>query len=140
MRSFPRTILYAVAGVLVIALISSALTMIIMNRTSGDRVVMSAEEYSEFSQIAALDDVMDSIEKEYYAEVPSREKMIAGAANGMLDTLDDPYARYYTAEEYEEYLAAINGEYYGIGLLVGQPNETGSEVLEVYQGSTSATS
>ena len=36
MRSFPRTILYAVAGVLVIALISSALTMIIMNRTSGD--------------------------------------------------------------------------------------------------------
>ena len=44
MRSFPRTILYAVAGVLVIALISSALTMIIMNRTSGDRVVMSAEE------------------------------------------------------------------------------------------------
>ena len=55
----------------------------------------------------------------------------------MLDTLDDPYARYYTAEEYEEYLAAINGEYYGIGLLVGQPNETGSEVLEVYQGSTS---
>ena len=80
MRSFPRTILYAVAGVLVIALISSALTMIIMNRTSGDRVVMSAEEYSEFSQIAALDDVMDSIEKEYYAEVPSREKMIAGAA------------------------------------------------------------
>lgn len=137
MRPFPRTILYAVAGVLVIALISSALTMIVMNRTSGDRVVMSAEEYSEFSQIAALDDVMDSIEKEYYAEVPSREKMIAGAANGMLDTLDDPYARYYTAEEYEEYLAAINGEYYGIGLLVGQPNETGSEVLEVYQGSTS---
>ena len=137
MRPFPRTILYAVAGVLVIALISSALTMIIMNRTSGDRVVMSAEEYSEFSQIAALDDVLDSIEKEYYAEVPSREKMIAGAANGMLDTLDDPYARYYTAEEYEEYLAAINGEYYGIGLLVGQPNETGSEVLEVYQGSTS---
>ena len=137
MRSFPRTILYAVAGVLVIALISSALTMIIMNRTSGDRVVMSAEEYSEFSQIAALDDVLDSIEKEYYAEVPSRENMIAGAANGMLDTLDDPYARYYTAEEYEEYLAAINGEYYGIGLLVGQPNETGSEVLEVYQGSTS---
>ena len=46
MRPFPRTILYAVAGVLVIALISSALTMIIMNRTSGDRVVMSAEEYS----------------------------------------------------------------------------------------------
>ena len=137
MRPFPRTILYAVAGVLVIALISSALTMIIMNRTSGDRVVMSAEEYSEFSQIAALDDVLDSIEKEYYAEVPSRENMIAGAANGMLDTLDDPYARYYTAEEYEEYLAAINGEYYGIGLLVGQPNETGSEVLEVYQGSTS---
>ena len=98
MRSFPRTILYAVAGVLLIALISSALTMIIMNRTSGDRVVMSAEEYSEFSQIAALDDVLDSIEKEYDAEVPSREKMIAGAANGMLDTLDDPYARYYTAE------------------------------------------
>ena len=84
-----------------------------------------------------MDDVLDSIEKEYYAEVPSREKMIAGAANGMLDTLDDPYARYYTAEEYEEYLAAISGEYYGIGLLVGQPNETGSEVLEVYQGSTS---
>lgn len=60
--------------------------------------------------------------------------IVPGAAQGMVDTLEDPYAKYYTAEEYEAYLASINGEYFGIGLLIGQPDETGCMVLEVYEG------
>ncbi len=134
MRSFSRTTIYAVVVLLAVALISSGLTMVIINKTSGDKVVMSAEEYAEYSDITALNDVIKNVEENYYADVPSRETLIAGAANGMLNTLNDPYARYYTAEEYEKYLASVNGEYYGIGLLVGQPNEIGSEVLEVYEG------
>lgn len=134
MRPFSRTTIYAVVVLLAVALISSGLTMVIINKTSGDKVVMSAEEYAEYSDITALNDVIKNVEENYYADVPSRETLIAGAANGMLNTLNDPYARYYTAEEYEKYLASVNGEYYGIGLLVGQPNEIGSEVLEVYEG------
>lgn len=134
MRSFSRTTIYAVVLLLAVALISSGLTMVIINKTSGDEVVMSAEEYAEYSDITALNDVINNVEENYYADVPSRETLIAGAANGILSTLNDPYARYYTAEEYEKYLASVNGEYYGIGLLVGQPNELGSEVLEVYEG------
>ena len=134
MRPFSRTTIYAVVVLLAVALISSGLTMVIINKTSGDKVVMSAEEYAEYSDITALNDVIKNVEENYYADLPSRETLIAGAANGMLNTLNDPYARYYTAEEYEKYLASVNGEYYGIGLLVGQPNEIGSEVLEVYEG------
>lgn len=133
------TALYRAAAILIIAVLSSAATIFIMRGTAEDSVVMSAEEYDRYSKLIALDELAGKIEEEFYADVPSRDTLIAGAASGMTDTLNDPYARYYTAEEYEEYLSSINGEYHGIGLLVGQPDQTGSEVLEVYGGSSAQT-
>lgn len=135
MRSFSRTGLYVLAAVAATVLLTSAVTVFIMRGAAGDRIVMSAEQYDRYSKLIALDEVAERIEEEYYGNVPSRDILVAGAASGMLDTLNDPYARYYSAEEYEEYLSSINGEYHGIGLLVGQPGDEGSEVLEVYEGS-----
>lgn len=136
MKSCPGKALYVMAAALAAALLSSAATILIMRGAAEDAVVMSAEEYQRYSRLIALDELAVKIEEEFYAEVPFRDELIAGAASGMTETLNDPYARYYTAEEYEEYLSSINGEYYGIGLLVGQPDDTGSEVLEVYGGSS----
>ena len=135
MKKRSRTGLYAAAVVLITALLSSAVTIILMRGGVGNSVVMSAREYEEYRQFIALDEVADKIEEEFYADVPPRDALVAGAASGMLNTLNDRYARYYTAEEYEEYLSSVNGEYHGIGMVVSQPDEAGAKVLEVYEGS-----
>ncbi len=139
MRYRSRMGLYAAVGVLTTALFSSAVTIMLMRGGIGNSVVMSAKEYEEYRHFIALDEVADKIEEEFYADVPSRDTLAAGAASGMLNTLNDQYARYYTAEEYDEYLTSINGEYHGIGMVVSQPDDAGAEVIEVYEGSPAET-
>ena len=134
MKKRSRAGLYAVAVVLITAMLSSAVTIILMRGGLGNSVVMSAKEYEEYRRFIALDEVADKIEEEFYSDVPSRDTLVAGAASGMLNTLNDTYARYYTAEEYEEYLSSVNGEYHGVGMVVSQPDEMGGKVLEVYEG------
>ena len=134
MKSFPRIILYVAVGVLIVALASSAATVLVMNRQAEDIITMGAEEYAQISDLLALNEIAEDIEEMAYGDAPSREELLTGAAQGMVETLDDIYAKYYTAEEYEQYLSTINGEYFGIGILIGQPDEVGSLVLEVYEG------
>lgn len=135
MKHRARIGIYVIAGVLITALLSSAATIVLIKGGVGDSITMSAKEYEEYRQFIALDEVADKIEEEFYAEVPSRDILIAGAASGMLNTLEDQYARYYTAEEYEQYLSSVNGEYHGIGMVISQPDEVGAMVLEVYEDS-----
>lgn len=136
MKSFSRTILYVyvVIGVLIVGLLSSAATVLVLRGRAEDTITMTADEYSRITDLLAFNELVDDIEAQAYGGAPSRAELLAGAARGMVDTLNDPYAKYYTAEEYEAYLSSINGEYYGVGLLVGQPDDVGALVLEVYEG------
>ena len=135
MKHRARIGIYVTAGVVITALLSSAATIVLIKGGVGDSITMSAKEYEEYRQFIALDEVADKIEEEFYAEVPSRDILVAGAASGMLNTLEDQYARYYTAEEYEQYLSSVNGEYHGIGMVISQPDDVGAMVLEVYEDS-----
>ena len=135
MKHRARIGIYVTAGVVITALLSSAATIVLIKGGVGDSITMSAKEYEEYRQFIALDEVADKIEEEFYAEVPSRDILVAGAASGMLNTLEDQYARYYTAEEYEQYLSSVNGEYHGIGMVISQPDDVGAMVLEVYEES-----
>ncbi len=134
MKSFSRTILYVVIGVLIVALLSSAATVLVLRSRAQDTITMTAEEYSRITDLLAFNELVDDIETQAYGGAPNRGELLAGAARGMVDTLNDPYAKYYTSEEYEAYLSSINGEYFGVGLLVSQPDEIGAQVLEVYEG------
>lgn len=46
------------------------------------------------------------------------EKLLNGAINGMLESLEDPYTEYYTAEEWEQFMTETEGEYMGVGLYI----------------------
>lgn len=81
---------------------------------------------------------MEKIDAEALHSEVTRETLIEEGARGMLSALRDPYAEYYTAAQYEAYLSRINGEYNGIGILVGQPGELGAEVLDVYEDNPAA--
>lgn len=50
----------------------------------------------------------------------------------MIRGLDDPYAEYYTPEEYNAFTSHFEGSYSGVGILVGATEE-GLNVVQVYE-------
>ena len=84
MKSFSRTILYVVAGALIVALLSSAATVLVLNRRAEDTITMTAEEYGDITDLLAFNELVDDIEKQAYGGAPSREELLNGAARGMV--------------------------------------------------------
>ena len=90
MKSLWRTIAYAVAGALIVALLSSAATVLVMNRQAEDIITMTAEEYVDISNLLALNELAEDMEQMAYGGAPSRDILFQGAAQGMVDTLGTP--------------------------------------------------
>ena len=87
------------------------------------------------SSTALLSTLLDDIEKYYYFsdEGPSTEKLADAAAHSIVDAVGDPYAAYYSEEEYESFRSSISGNYKGIGVLVTMDKEKGLFVERVYE-------
>lgn len=56
---------------------------------------------------------------DYYLEDVDDETLVTGLYRGILESLGDPYANYYTAEELADIYEQTQGIYYGIGAYVG---------------------
>lgn len=138
MKSWLRTLLYFLAVILITACVTAGLMLRATQNKRTDEVVFSAEEYSKISDLLFLNEMIGHIENDALNESPGRAALLEAAAEGIVSALDDPYAVYYTPEEYEAYLANINGEYTGIGILVGQPEEVGAVILDVYDETPAA--
>lgn len=72
----------------------------------------------------------------YFYEDVDTDAMRNGLYKGLVESLDDPYSTYYTAEEYEDIMIDTTGNYAGIGALLGQNAATRQiYVIKVYEGS-----
>ena len=84
-------------------------------------------ENSKFSTIINI------IETYYYKDVDD-DALVNGVYKGVVESLDDPYSEYYTAEEYEDLMATLTGNYAGIGALLQKNAETGAvSITKVYK-------
>lgn len=137
MKPLWRKILYIAAGVAVVATLACAVTVNVL-RPKGGVVELPLEEYQALQQTAVFQDLMEAIDERYYGEAPAREELVQAALQGMVEAVDDPYAQYFTAEEYEKYLQRFSGEQVGLGMLVGQAASEGSIVLDVYDNTPAA--
>ena len=72
-----------------------------------------AELLNEYT--AAKVDVIEDTIKEYYLEDVDRSELENGIYTGLVNSLEDPYSVYYSAEELEELQMSTEGIYYGIG-------------------------
>ena len=73
------------------------------------------------SKLAYLEELIDR----YYLGDKDEEKLQEGLYAGLLYGLDDPYSRYYTAEEYDSENSSNEGSYVGIGILMEKNKEGG---------------
>ena len=82
-----------------------------------------------------LSEILGALSAYYYDEV-DQETAAEGLYTGLVDSLGDPYSRYFTKEEYRDYLNSSNGTYYGIGAVLTQNTQTGEiSISRVYEGS-----
>ena len=84
-----------------------------------------------------LREMIYTIQSQYYYyedKSLSEHELVDGAMRGMVTKLDDPYAQYFTEDEYQQLLSDNAGNYKGIGVSVQVPDETGAQIINVYSG------
>lgn len=87
--------------------------------------------------LSPLKDLAQTIKSEYYyydEKNLDAGKLVDGAMRGMISELDDPYAQYFTEDEYNKLLSDNSGDYIGIGISIMTPDENGARILSVYDG------
>ena len=92
---------------------------------------------TEALNTSALQELATTIQSQYYFYDDKKldnDKLLDAAMRGMITKLDDPYAQYFTEEEYQDLLSSNAGDYVGIGISVQAPDEVGAEVISVYPG------
>ena len=112
---------------------------------TGNILIVGETGASAVKSEAVLDqEIVDKIDElysymnVYYYEDVDKEAIEEALYSGLLNSLEDPYSVYYTAEEYEEMMVSTSGTYCGIGAGVSQ-NLTTMEVTitKVYKGTPS---
>ncbi|MGD6831698.1 S41 family peptidase [Sutcliffiella halmapala] len=73
------------------------------------------------SQMAKIQQAYELISSRYVEEVES-EKLIQGAIQGMVDTLEDPYSVYMDKETADQFNQSLESSFEGIGAEVGMQN------------------
>lgn len=65
-----------------------------------------------------LFEVKDVLHQQYYQEIDDKI-LLEGAIKGMVDAVGDPYTVFFNQEEYQEFQDDGEGNYVGIGVMVG---------------------
>jgi carboxyl-terminal processing protease len=65
-----------------------------------------------------VDEAMAQIQNSYVKKVPGR-KLIQGAIKGMMESLNDPYTRYYTKSDFRFLQEESRGHFFGVGIELG---------------------
>ena len=111
---------------LIIVALSFSLLFVLNERNSAQAV-----------DVSPLEDLAQTIQSQYYFYDDKKldnSKLVDSAMRGMIQSLDDPYAQYYTEEEYNNLLTSNSGDYVGLGISVQTPDDAGSMVISVYTG------
>lgn len=105
---------------------------------SDNTVTISIEEYEDYQSLKKYYELEQIYltAKEYFYFDADTQKMLEGAAKGMMAGLGDPYSFYYTPEEFAQMLEDDEGKYVGIGVLILTDNRTGiCTISRVFKGS-----
>ncbi len=62
-------------------------------------------------------EVLEILESNHFSE-PSKELLIEGAIEGMIDVLNDPFTSYFDSSQVESYVSGFGESYVGIGVTV----------------------
>lgn len=136
MKNRPTNIAALIWGAVMIAVVSSTLTLALTGaRSSADHWV-SAKEYESIERYRRLDQVRDILMNQYYKPL-DEDALLTGAIRGMTKAVGDVYTFYYTPEEMAREQQDEQGRYHGIGILIERSADGYIEIVRVYPDSPS---
>lgn len=86
------------------------------------------------NKLEEFEEVYDLIENSYFKDV-DEGKLIDGAINGMLSSLNDPHTSYFNESETENFNEVMNGSYEGIGAEISINDNKEIFILSVFRNS-----
>ncbi len=97
----------------------------LVSKTVKEDSVISDDEFKD--KFNCIENYIDT----YFlnAENVDKEAVCDGIYQGLVDSLDDKYADYYSAEEYASFMESSQGQYGGIGAYVSENSNTGAIVI-----------
>lgn len=100
-----------IMGIFLVIFLTAGITTIAL--TFGDEKVesLAPDKHAEFEKLYTT---YDEIKDNYYEEV-DEEKLVDGAINGMIKSLDDPYSAYMDKKEASSFHESISSSFEGIG-------------------------
>lgn len=87
-------------------------------------------------ELGFLEEMVDALEADAL-QPPKEGELVSGAVSGILETLDDPYARYYDESAFDDLNASLEGGFSGIGVVLEELPE-GVTVVSVLEDSPAA--
>jgi carboxyl-terminal processing protease len=79
------------------------------------------------------EEAVDTLERDYYRKV-DRKELLDTSLERAVGSLDDRFSHYFAPRDYDDFQAATEGRFEGVGMTVAEI-ERGLRVLTVYEGS-----
>ena len=127
-------ILVGITAAFVAALVLVIVTGFKLQSTASGTGTAGSQSTASVTSVARYETKLNAISAyidKYYLGDVDESTMEEALCDGLIAGLDDKYAKYYTAEEYEELVESTNGSYYGIGVGILEEEDTG-KVLVTY--------
>jgi carboxyl-terminal processing protease len=89
----------------------------------------NAQDISE--EFESFWDTFTALDQEYYYQPVDREKLIYGAAKGMVESLGDDFSNFLTPEENAQVKSSFEGNFEGVGMYIERRNELPTVVAPI---------
>jgi carboxyl-terminal processing protease len=123
-----RSGLPGLIALIVVAVLAAAASFMLAGRASQD----DAGGTESAKDLAALTELYEALNNQA-VDPPDKEALVRAAIEGMLKEVDDPYARYFPADEFEEFSASLDGTFSGVGLMLEETPQ-GPVIVSVLEG------
>jgi carboxyl-terminal processing protease len=101
-----------------------------------NRQAENAVEPSSSQRLDFLEEILGTVRDDAVAP-PKEEELISGAVQGLLKALDDPYAKYYDEDAFDDLNTMLEGGFSGIGVVI-EETPKGLVIVTVFEGTPAA--
>jgi carboxyl-terminal processing protease len=97
------------------------LILLIVTTASGlNNWIFAGDTEKTYENLKLFNEIFNLLRTEYYDETKVEpDKLIKGALNGMIESLDDPHTSYLSKEYFNELQTETKGEFGGVGIVIG---------------------
>jgi len=105
-------------------LIVVCLLLVVTTASSINNWIFAGDADRAYEQLRIFNEIFNLLRTEYYDEEKvTPEKLMPGAINGMIESLNDPHTSYLDKEVFDELQTDTKGEFGGLGIVIGKRDD-----------------